>query len=315
MSFHEKTTVAARGKWKGILMELGVPESFLSKRPRDHGPCPICGGVDRFRYDDKDGAGTFFCNQHGAGDGMMLAMQHTGLGFADCAARVDEIIRNVKPDSVPRKPEITEEDRRRMLKALWTEAKPLTEGDLVTRYLGSRGLIAETPELRFASAVRDGEGGIRPAMIARVLTPDGGRVATLHRTFLRPDGLAKAEMQSPRKLAPGSVPEGSAIRLGPVADALGVAEGIETALAASVLFELPVWATVSSAMMEKWTPPAGVSEVCIFADNDAAFGGQAAAYSLAHRLKRDFDVTVRVPPMAGTDWNDVLLSDRNRKSA
>lgn len=310
---HEKTTLAARGKWRGILMELGVPESFLMDK---HGPCPVCsdGGRDRFRFDDKAGHGTFFCNKHGAGDGMMLAMQFTGMAFADCAARIDEIIRNVKPDSIRQKSEMTEEDRRRLLRALWTEAKPLEDGDLVTRYLGARGLVAETPELRFAPAVKDGEGGVRPAMIARVLTPEGDRVATLHRTFLRPDGMAKAEMASPRKLAPGLVPDGAAVRLGPVKAEMGVAEGIETALAASLMFEQPVWAAISSGMLAKWTPPAGCSDVTIYADNDPGFGGQAAAYALAHRLKRDFDVAVKLPPVAGTDWNDLLLSERNRRA-
>ena len=67
---------------------------------------------------------------------------------------------------------------------------------------------------------------------------------TLHRTFLRPDGSGKAEMRSPRKLMPGTVPEGSAIRLGPVGAVLGIAEGIETALAASMMFEMPVWSAI-----------------------------------------------------------------------
>ncbi len=37
-----------------------------------HGPCPACGGKDRFRLDDKAGRGTWFCNLCGAGDGLDL---------------------------------------------------------------------------------------------------------------------------------------------------------------------------------------------------------------------------------------------------
>lgn len=307
--FHEPTKKAAKGKWRGILMEIGIPDSFLCKRPKDHGPCPICGGVDRFRFDDKDGDGTFFCNQHGAGDGLKLAMDFTGQAFPEVASRIDEIIRNVKPDttSTPRKREMTEEDRRNMLRALWTEAAPLQEGDLVTRYLATRGLEVETTELRFARAVNDGNGGTRPAMIARVLEPDGKRVATLHRTFLNPTGTGKAEMDAPRKLAPGAVAEGSAIRLGPANRALGIAEGIETALAAGMLFEVSTWAAVSSAMLEKWIPPEGTEEVTIFADADPGYAGQAAAFALAKRLKvKGLDVSVKVPPKLGNDWLDML---------
>ena len=57
--------------WHGILVGLGVPASALVNK---HGPCPVCGGNDRFRFDDKEGLGTFICSHCGAGDGPKLAM-------------------------------------------------------------------------------------------------------------------------------------------------------------------------------------------------------------------------------------------------
>ena len=39
-----------------------------------HTSCPACGGKDRFRFDDKQGDGTFYCNQCGAGNGFQLIM-------------------------------------------------------------------------------------------------------------------------------------------------------------------------------------------------------------------------------------------------
>ncbi len=59
----------ALGRWRGILPALGVPAKALSNR---HGPCPMCGGKDRFRFDDKGGRGTWICSQCGAGDGIEL---------------------------------------------------------------------------------------------------------------------------------------------------------------------------------------------------------------------------------------------------
>lgn len=308
---HEKTALASRGRWRGILMHLGVPDSFLSGK---NCPCPFCGGTDRFRFLDKDGSGSWICNKccDMPGTGMDFVMQHTGLPFRDAATRVDEIIRNEKPTFAKPKPEMSDDERRNILRSTWHEARPLTADDLVTRYLAARGLEAETSELRFAPALRDGEGGIRPAMVARVLNADGSRVATLHRTFLRPDGLAKAEMPSPRKLMPGEIPEGSAVRLGPVKETIGIAEGIETALAASALFELPVWAAISSPMLVKWWPPEGVEEVCIFGDSDENYDGQAAAYGLAKRLMaKGIRAVVRLPSFG--DWNDEL--NRQKRSA
>ena len=40
----------AKGRWKEILPALGIDPKFLQNR---HGPCPICGGDDRFRWDDR----------------------------------------------------------------------------------------------------------------------------------------------------------------------------------------------------------------------------------------------------------------------
>ena len=37
-----------------------------------HCPCPVCGGKDRFRFDNKDGRGTYICNQCCSGDGLEL---------------------------------------------------------------------------------------------------------------------------------------------------------------------------------------------------------------------------------------------------
>jgi len=50
---------------------LGVDPVFLDGK---HHPCILCGGKDRFRFDNKDGSGSYFCSQCGAGTGMQLLM-------------------------------------------------------------------------------------------------------------------------------------------------------------------------------------------------------------------------------------------------
>ena len=44
----------AQGRWRSILTVLGIDERALSGK---HGPCPMCGGKDRFRFDDREGRG------------------------------------------------------------------------------------------------------------------------------------------------------------------------------------------------------------------------------------------------------------------
>lgn len=82
---------------------------------------------------------------------------------------------------------------------------------------------------------------------------------------------------------------------------------METALAASMLFQVPVWSCVSANGVETFEPPDGVKQIFIFADNDANFTGQKAAYAAAHRLQgRGYEVEVRVPHSVG-DWHEVLV--------
>ncbi|MBK5958094.1 helicase [Rhodoplanes elegans] len=312
MAFHEKTALAATGKWRGILLSFGVPERALSGK---HGPCPICGGTDRFRYDDKDRRGTWICGQCGAGDGMKLAIEFTGKPFSEVAARIDEMLGNLKPDSTLPKVDLTDEQRIKALRAIWVETRPVTPGDLVHRYFDARGIeerVVYPRALRFGERLRDGDGGVRPALVAMVGLFGVPKFVSMHRTFLRPDGLAKAEMPSPRKLMPGSLPDGACVMLSDYTHGpLGIAEGIETALSASILYEMPVWAAINSALMAKWHPPPACDEVAIFGDNDPKYGGQYAAYSLAHRLAvKNIEVSVHIPPIVGQDWNDVLMASR-----
>ena len=77
-----------RGKWADfILYKTGVD---LAKDRGRHVPCPMCGGTDRFRFDDLDGRGTWYCNQcggndgrGGAGDGVTLYMRLAHKSFKE----------------------------------------------------------------------------------------------------------------------------------------------------------------------------------------------------------------------------------------
>lgn len=56
---------------------------MFSKAAHKHQSCPMCGGNDRFRCDDKRGEGTWICSQCGAGNGFMLVKEFTGLDVYD----------------------------------------------------------------------------------------------------------------------------------------------------------------------------------------------------------------------------------------
>lgn len=289
----------ATGKWRGILTALGVDGSFLTGK---HGPCPICkGGKDRFRFSDKDGRGFWVCNQCGGGDGFSLLMKLTSMDFKSCADRVRGVIGTVDYVASKRKPDTT-----RLLRHLWKASKAIEAGDVVDKYLAMRGIDDRPKALRTVKSCRTSTGQHHPAMIALVTDATGAPV-TLHRTYLGEN--EKARVDSPRELMPGKLPDGSAIRLYQAQACLGIAEGIETALSASKLFGIPVWASINATMLEKWWPPEGVREVLILGDNDANFSGSKAAYNLANKLAlKACSVTVAIPDIMGQDWNDVLIN-------
>lgn len=80
--------VAATGHWPDLLTAVGIDI------PRDgkHGPCPTCGGKDRFRLDDKGGRGTWICNQCGAGDGLTLVGLVTGKPIKEAAELIAPLV-------------------------------------------------------------------------------------------------------------------------------------------------------------------------------------------------------------------------------
>ena len=301
----------AQGRWRSILAVLGVDERALSGK---HGPCPMCGGKDRFRFDDKEGRGTFYCSGCGAGDGVALAMGITGLSFRDVAAEVERIAGTVKPSTT--KPERTDDDKLAALRRAFKESKPIERGDEACRYLAGRGLglydLPESIRTHPGMTYRD-DGkvlGSFPTMLASV-TDATGRAVSMHRTYIQ--GGRKAPVPSAKKLMQGLPLAGAAIRLTPISRTLGIAEGIETAIAAAELFEVPVWSCVSTTGIESFEPPAGVEHVVVFGDHDANFAGQAAAYRAAHRLAlKGLEVEVCIPPTVG-DWLDELNTRRTRQ--
>lgn len=289
---------AAAGRWREILGHCGIalPED------KKHHPCPACGGKDRFKFDDRDGRGTFYCSGCGNGDGFDLLARVKGMTLSNSINTVRDylgVAKGIAPAT---------DDPVKAMERLWNKGRLPIDGGPVNLYLKRRlGRHAPPLSIREAMSVYDPETKkTYPAMIAKVASTEN-RAVNLHITYLTKDGH-KAATPKPKRVMQGKLPEGCAIRLAPAADVMGIAEGIETAMAASIMFGMPVWAAVSGAGLSKWTPPAVAKTIHIFADNDATYAGQAKAYALAHRVVVQFkrDVSVSVPGFVGDDWNDAL---------
>lgn len=285
---------AAVGRWHGILPQLGVNPRFLSGK---QGPCPICGGKDRYRFDNKEGRGTWYCNRCGAGDGFLLIAKLRGSNFMGVKDEVAKVI-GLTERREWSKPDPKEQEQK--MAQLWQEADPLHHGSPAVTYLVGRGIeiINKIVDVRYHDGI----------MLALFRAPSGHAVQ-MHRT-----NIATRE----RKYISGlPLPAGGAVRLmeyrmgGP----LGVAEGIETALSAAQLHNIPCWAALDEAHLSKWEPPQNVKNIVIFGDNDKNFVGQSSAYACARRLSGSFNVEVRIPDKAGYDWNDVLQARKKNPAS
>ena len=72
----DKALEQFQGRWRDVLGNYGCQLPSGHK----HGSCPVCGGKDRFRFDDKNGRGTWFCAQCDvqSGGGLMLLSRYIG---------------------------------------------------------------------------------------------------------------------------------------------------------------------------------------------------------------------------------------------
>lgn len=325
----EDVQARAHGRWDEILRCLGVEERLLHRRNM---ACPLCGGTDRFQYTDRFGEGNYHCrNPHcGPGGGFKLLQAIFGWDFATTLKKVHACVGGWPTAVSPQEASASPARMTVLARRIWDEAMPIRSGDQVDQYLSSRGLGRDTypmslrlhPRLGYFERLEGKSQRVAeyPAMLARVDGPDG-QLITLHRTYLT--GGRKAPLADAKKLLSTGV-IGAAIRLFEPAHELAVTEGIETGLAVQMLRNIPVWAAMSAGNLERIQIPETVRRVLIYGDNDADgdFDGEAAAFALARRLRKEGrhatprEVEVCIPRKAGSDWADVWWAVvRNMKRA
>jgi hypothetical protein len=193
-----------------------------------------------------------------------------------------------------------ESDQR--VEALWA-ATMAAEGSPVEMYLRhQRGIL-----MRIPACVRFG----RDLTMVVAVHDLGGKLVAVQQTFLTADGH-KAPVDSPR-ITHGKLGDGAA-RLAEPTDTLGLAEGVEDALSANQLTGVPTWASLGAGRMRKIAVPAGIRDLCIFADQDVP--GERAAYETAQfHVSEGRSVAVRFPPEGHKDWNSILEINPKKRSA
>ncbi len=266
------------------------------------GPCPQCGGADRFSINTRKQL--FFCRGCNAkGDSIALVQHLDGVGFREAV----EILAGQRIEDRPRPPrppvDRRSDDEREHDKAhwLWRQRKPIA-GSLAETYLrqarGYGGAIPAT--LAFLPPRDDHE----PALIAAFglcsepepgeLAIDDVNVRAMQLVKLKGDGSGKAEVE-PNKIIIGKGALGSPIVLAPPNDLLGLAicEGLEDALSIHEATGLGAWASGGATRLPALANavPGYIECISIFGHDD---GGRPHAIDLAARLRsRGFEVILK----------------------
>lgn len=295
----------AQGRWPEILSHFGVPDSYLQNK---HGPCPICGGKDRYRFDNLDDMGTFICSKCGAGTGAMLLMRWMRWDDFYTTSNVVLDYLETGTSAIVLKKNVEDTDKyeknKQRIDDILSKCIPARDVPEAVKYMHDRRLtipdsLEAHPNLAMYNKGQPRE--FYPAIIAGILN-EHGDICALHRIYILGDGKKE------RRMTPKSCDSISMrIELYPPAGKMGIAEGVETAIAASMIFKMPVWSVINAGGMKNFIPPECVKTLFVFGDNDESYTGQAAAFECAFGLKKTgLDVRVEIPTGVN-DWNDLLL--------
>ncbi|URL26514.1 primase-helicase zinc-binding domain-containing protein [Enterobacter kobei] len=300
-----ETIKQACGHWPRILPALGVPVI-----KNHHQACPVCGGSDRFRFDDKEGRGTWFCNQCGAGDGLKLIEKVFGVSPSEAAGKVSALTGSLPPvaEDIIAAAEAETDASRKAAATLAAKLLEKTRTATGNAYLTRKGFPA-LECLTLTATHKTGGVTFRAGDVVVTLHDDTGSLVNVQ--LINADGLK-------RTLKGGQV-KGTCHTLEGKKEAgkrLWIAEGYATALTVHHLTGETVMVALSSvnllslASLARSQHPA--CQIVLAADRDLSGDGQTRAAAAAEACEG----LVALPPVFG-DWNDAFMQngeDATRKA-
>lgn len=219
--------------------------------------------------------------------------------FAGCDP--DDVLREIsriKPGQRYAPPTPSRASGRANVERIWGEAVPVP-GTPAESYLTGRGIVAPFEDLRFHPRCPWGPKPTTrflPALL--VAAREGRALRAIQRVFLdlgRGGYLDKVML---------GTPAGASWQGRRITDTLALAEGFETAAMFTQLNDIPCWATLGAARLDRVHIPDSVRTLIIAEDNDAE-GRRARRKAWAAYRPRGFDLRRMPPPGRFGDWADV----------
>jgi hypothetical protein len=271
------------------------------------GPCPVCGGRDRFSINTKKQI--WNCRGCAKGGDIVDLVQHLdGVDFKTAVQTLagDET-RLIRPAPKATAPQDDDAANTARALAIWEEGSSI-DGTLAEEYLRRRHL--ELPDddyaLRFYSPCPFA-GTTYPALIALFRDVLTDEPKAIHRIALAPGGILIAKRMLGRV-------GGCAVKLDCDADVghgLAVGEGVETMIAARMRGFRPAWALGSAGTLKTFPVLNGVEALTIVVDHDLPdkngrrAGQEAAAECSARWTAAGREVRRIVPRRQGADMADL----------
>ncbi|WP_393936447.1 DUF927 domain-containing protein [Aeromonas rivipollensis] len=301
--FISDVAAAAIGHWPNLLMAVGID----TPRSGKHGPCPACGGKDRFRLDDKGGRGTWICGQCGAGDGLDLVCRVinktlkeaaelvaplVGLSASGLAPAERERIHLQQQTRAETERKQNEQRRRKVTRraaAIMRGCKPGQTPYLVSKHLcWPHGMINNT-------LIREGSESFQPGSLVIPLTNEVGELVNVQ--LINHNGN-KRYLAGGQKTGAYHFIEGKEL--------VAVVEGYATGLSVHMATGASVYCTMDcgnlatvAAIARRQHPDA---QILLCGDNDEGTKGNPGR-AKAEQAAAAVGGRVALPPISG-DWND-----------
>ena len=301
--FVSDVAAAACGHWPELLAAVGID---IPRRGK-HGPCPVCGGRDRFRLDDKGGRGTWICNQCGSGDGLDLVCRVlsttpkaaaellaplVGLSAGGLDTAESERIRQQQQAKADQDRKRSEQQRQKAARRAAAIVGDVARG--VSPYLTAKGL--EWPQATInRTLIREGGENFPAGSLVIPLTNEAGALVNVQ--LIRADGT-KRYLAGGQKAGAFHRIEGGEL----VAICEGHATGLSVHLAigATVYCAMDCGNLAAVAQIARRQHPK--ARILLCGDNDEHTQGNPGKTKAEHAATA-IGARVALPPVHG-DWND-----------
>lgn len=305
-SFVSDIAAAACGQWPELLAYFGIAVPPRKK----HGPCPVCGGNDPFRFDDKEGRGTFICNRCGAGDGLDLVRRVTGKSpkaaaelVAGVLGRSSVVISEAEREQI-RQQQRARADAEQQRQQLQRQKAASRAADILRDCAPGQAEYLVGKQLRWPDGllnrtlIRVGEEAFPAGSLVVPLYNETGELVNVQ--LIRHDGV--------RHYLAGGQKQGASHRI-PGSAMVAVCEGYATGLSVHLATGATVYCAMDAGnllaiaqVVRGMDDPLQPCQLWLAADNDATKTGNTGK-TKAEQAAAAVGAVVALPPTAG-DWND-----------